>query len=659
MSRTHKTKLGSKLSNLKSFLKKALDTPPSTPNTNLQITPNTNLLGDILTLNLKDYHTLLTLLNASLTGTTNDDELLLENLIQLLSKLPADLERNQLTDALLTKLWTSLNHPPVLSVGNAFRYRSADGSGNNINYPLLGAANTPYARTCPAKRIQPLNLPDPSDIFDSLMARQDKSFKPHPQGFSSMFFYLATIIIHDLFQTSSEDSTINLTSSYADLSPLYGRNQEEQLAVRLGRDGLLKQDCFSSRRILEFPPGCAVFLILFNRFHNYVVGELARINEGDRFTERGFMDDEKRYDEELFQTGRLIVCGLYGNIILNDYVKTILALNRVESEWNLDPRRDGGRETFLSRPAPWGVGNQISVEFNLIYRWHGTISLRDEEWTEKRFKEMLGGKEVGEATIGEVLKGIGKFEMGLDDDPLKRRFGDLKRDPVSKRFDDGKLVEILRESIEDPAGGFGSRTVPKVLKSVEVLGIMQARKWGVAGLNEFRLFMGLNRHERFEDINPDEEVVRELKRLYGEDGVDDVELYPGLMVEKTKEAMNPGSGLCVGYTVSRAILSDAVALIRGDRLFTGDYTPGHLTNWGFNEVGSNKNVSRGHVMYKLILNAFSGGSSWFEENSVYAHFPFVLPEENKKIFEGLGIAERYSWRRPGEGLQEKGGKVIV
>jgi linoleate 8R-lipoxygenase/9,12-octadecadienoate 8-hydroperoxide 8R-isomerase/linoleate 8R-lipoxygenase/9,12-octadecadienoate 8-hydroperoxide 8S-isomerase len=73
-----------------------------------------------------------------------------------------------------------------------------------------------------------------------------------------------------------KDSNINLTSSYLDLSPLYGRNWEEQKAMRTFKDGLIKPDCFSSKRILGFPPGCGVFLIMFNRFHNYVVTQLAR-----------------------------------------------------------------------------------------------------------------------------------------------------------------------------------------------------------------------------------------------------------------------------------------------------------------------------------------------------------------------------------------------
>lgn len=48
-------------------------------------------------------------------------------------------------------------------------------------------------------------------------------------------------------------------------------------------------------------------------------------------------------------------------------------------------------------------------------------------------------------------------------------------------------------------------------------------------------------------------------------------------------------------------------------------------------------------MYKLIFRAFP---LHFEQNSVYAHFPFVAPAENKSILTKLGTADNYSWAPP-------------
>jgi hypothetical protein len=68
-----------------------------------------------------------------------------------------------------------------------------------------------------------------------------------------------------------------------DLAPLYGSSKAELDSVRAFVDGQLKPDCFAEERVLGFPPGVSVLLICFNRFHNYVVRQLAAINEGGRF----------------------------------------------------------------------------------------------------------------------------------------------------------------------------------------------------------------------------------------------------------------------------------------------------------------------------------------------------------------------------------------
>jgi len=91
-------------------------------------------------------------------------------------------------------------------------------------------------------------------------------------------------------------------------------------------------------------------------------------------------------------------------------------------------------------------------------------------------------------------------------------------------------------------GAFGANTVPEILKPIEVLGILQARKWQVASLNEFRAFFNLKKHKTFEDINPDPYVANTLRKLY--DHPDMVEMYPGMFLEDTKPRMDPGMGLC-------------------------------------------------------------------------------------------------------------------
>jgi len=105
--------------------------------------------------------------------------------------------------------------------------------------------------------------------------------------------------------------------------------------------------------------------------------------------------------------------------------------------------------------------------------------------------------------------------------------------------------------------------------------MIQARKWGLGTLNEFRKFFGLKPHDTFESINKDPVVCDQLRRLY--EHPDYVEMYPGIVAEEAKEPMVPGVGIAPTFTISRAILSDAVCLVRGDRFYTVDYHAKNLT----------------------------------------------------------------------------------
>lgn len=105
--------------------------------------------------------------------------------------------------------------------------------------------------------------------------------------------------------------------------------------------------------------------------------------------------------------------------------------------------------------------------------------------------------------------------------------------------------------------------------------MMQARRWGLATLNEFRRFFGLKPHETFESINSNPEVADQLRHLY--EHPDLVEMYPGIVAEEAKVPMVPGVGIAPTFTISRAILSDAVCLVRGDRFYTVDCHPKNLT----------------------------------------------------------------------------------
>ncbi|TKA62848.1 hypothetical protein B0A49_11568 [Cryomyces minteri] len=603
------------------------------------------IVRDADVMGIQDYGTLVKMAKDKFTGAAMDDkEYLMEGLIRVAAKLPmGDKVDTRITDTFITQLWDDLQHPPQSMLGEKYQYRQADGSYNSLIHPMLGAAHTPYARTAKPVLIRP-PPPDPAVLFDSLMAREKP--EPHPNRISSMLFYLASIIIHDLFRTDHDDFAMSNTSSYLDFSPLYGSDEKEQKTMRTFSDGKIKPDCFSETRLLNFPPGVGCLLIMFNRFHNYMVEQLALINENGQFTKpvkgappHPHVKTLEQYDEDLFQTGRLITCGLYVNIILIDYVRTILNLNKTDDNWQLNPR------AVIPNGPPLGVGNQVSAEFNLVYRWHSAVSDRDDKWTQEAVKRMFLPEHIDPDTLpmSDLLKKLDEVQKKQEgQDPLERNFAGLKRNDRDRKFNDDDLVKILTDGIRDPANAFGARKVPTVMRSIEILGIRQARAWNVASLNEFRQRFGLKPHRKFTDINSDKTVAEQLMRLY--DHPDNVELYPGLVVEEAKKPSIPGAGLTPGFTISRAVLSDATALVRGDRFYTIDFHPKKLTNFGYKEVDFDLAIDNGCVFYKLFLRAFP---NHFQHNSVYPHYPLTVPDEMEKVLRTLKKVDKYNFDLPG------------
>lgn len=526
------------------------------------------------------------------------------------------------------------------------QYRMPDGSCNNILEPNLGRAGTPYAKTVRADKALHGAKPDASLLFDLLMARDDVNFKENEAGISSMFFYHASIIIHDIFRTSRTDMNKSDTSSYLDLAPLYGSSLKDQLEIRTMKEGRLKPDTFHEKRLLGQPAGVNVMLVLYSRFHNYVADILLKINENGRFTlacgPEASEEDRARalakQDHDLFNTARLIVGGMYINICLHDYLRAITNTHSTSSDWTLDPRVDIGKQ-FDGEGTPRGVGNQVSVEFNLLYRFHSCISKKDERWINDFFLKLFPNRtaeNLDQVSMRELGEALQDFEKGIPKDPSQRTFDGLKRQ-ADGTFKNDDLVRILKEAMEDPAGVFGSRTIPKALKIVEVLAINQARRWQVGSLNEFRTFFGLKRHEKFTDINKNPEIADILERLYTDP--DMVELYPGLMIENFKPVRSAGSGICPTYSLGRAVLSDAITLVRSDRFNTLDYNIANLTAWGFNEVKQDPKTLGGSMLYKLIQRGLPG---WFPFNSVAVMQPMYTKKANIQIAKKLGTIDQFT-----------------
>ncbi|EPS36543.1 hypothetical protein H072_9903 [Dactylellina haptotyla CBS 200.50] len=682
--------------------------------------------------------------------------------------------------------WSAMLHPPLSYLGDAFQFRAVDGRFNSVLHPHLGQAGTPYAKTVPAKARLLGAQPDPGDIFDRLMARELDGPRTSGSGLSVMLIYHATIIIHDIFRTNDRDKNISDSSSYLDLSPLYGYDEETHAKVRTGKLGLLHPDTFAEDRLLRQPPGVCTYLVMFNRYHNYAARQLLRINENGKFsvpskyssedpdealeryqdfyweikdfalryiqnntlaenqkqdtdefrnklfkarTERMILLRKEEYeefaaaaakepaelakfqewvarqpnkedinvrdygvfetrfraehkaawkklDDDLFGTARLITCGLYINISIHDYLRALMGFHQWNTTFTLDPRLEVDKKDGKEGLAR-GIGNQVSVEFNLLYRFHCAIGKGDEIWMNTLLRKRYGTKlmELREAkdVDGNIIEDVNDLDKwdprtltsdqynrvtallikdGYKElaahpetkEPKKKVFWDLdvekmKRDPITNQFDDDKLIEILTTKMEEPISQFGPRNVPRALKAVEVAGILQARKWEIGTLNDFREFFGMKRHENFESVSRDPAVKQALQDLY--EDVDKVEFYPGVFCEGGKGAQardcDPGPQL-TNSTLWSAIFSDAVTLVRSDRFYTVDWNTNSLTTWGMKEVTADNDTFKSSVFHRLLQRAFP---DWYEANSVRFFHPFYTTATNMKYAQQQGYGEAF------------------
>ncbi|KAH9475928.1 Linoleate 10R-lipoxygenase [Psilocybe cubensis] len=588
----------------------------------------------------------------------DDRQLLLERILTAMSRLQKFDISKTMQNKVIKLLYDDLPHPPSGYIAEfrpqvqsnvslprqgyvKYAYRAADASNYNPLQPGIGKAGSPYARSVPSTKAAPRSaLPDAGLVFDTLLKR-DK-FVEHPGGISAMFFAFADLVIHSIFNTNHTDWTVNDASSYLDLSVLYGSNDRQVQSVRRNDgSGKLLDDVFADGRLLLMPPASCALLILLNRNHNFIAQKILDINENGNLM-KPYPEDaapKQAQDEEIFQRARMVNCGFFMQIILGDYVGAILGLVRDGSDWRLDPLmpiRDSDHQL-----VPTGQGNVVSVEFNLLYRWHATLSQPDTTYTTNTFNKLFDGADPKDITVQTFKQAAHKYLIPPAN-VQEWTFGGLKRGK-DNRFEDADLANVLHNATEARAGAFKARGIPEALRIIEVMGIEQSRSWGTCSLNEFRKFLGLKPYSTFEEWNPDPEIHRAAASLYRD--IDNLELHVGLQAEETK-LPGEGAGLCPGYTISRAILADAVSLTRGDRFMTVDFTPFNLTSWGYQDCQyDHEDGSYGGLLTKLLFRTLP---DYYPRGSAYAHFPFLVPSFMKENLEKTNptLAPKYNWTRP-------------
>lgn len=185
-------------------------------------------------------------------------------------------------------------------------------------------------------------------------------------------------------------------------------------------------------------------------------------------------------DDRLFETARNVNIAILLRLIVEEYINHLADLPI---------------KFFVDRSFPerrrWYRTNRISIEFNLLYRWHSLV-------------------------------------------PDTYVLGQGSRPPVDFRFNNALLEQfgvehVIWEASRQHAGRICLRNTPSFLLEAERAALSLARTHRVRSYNEYRERFGLPVCTTFEELTDDPAIAAHLRALYG--AVDRVELVVGLFAE--------------------------------------------------------------------------------------------------------------------------------
>ena len=245
-------------------------------------------------------------------------------------------------------------------------------------------------------------------------------------------------------------------------------------------------------------------------------------------------------DDWLFETARNINIVKYLKVLIEDYLNHIGGeLFRIRLE-----------QGFAYR-CLWYRANRISIEFNLLDRWHSLVP--DRVW---------------------IWDAQGKPDF-LDNEQFRFNNAIIERDGIEK---------IIDAASRQPAGLVGLHNTPPFLIEAEKKSIHFARQFRLAPFNAYRRRWKLERYSTFlEMTGGDAELAGELAGLYpdrkGVCGVDRVEFTVGLFAEaRAKNAVLP-------TLLSLMVASDAFShALTNPLLAAYVFGQGALTDFGMMEL---------------------------------------------------------------------------
>ena len=503
-------------------------------------------------------------------------------------------------------------------------FRTADGSWNNLSDPMEGAAGTRFPRNVANASIKPetgdtLMTPNPrevsrmfltrgeemkevpflnllavswinfqnhdwvhhgepllNEVHEIPLAEDDPARKKHWQ--TKMFVGRTQADPTRMPNVERTPVTyINEVTHWWDGSQIYGSDQETLDGLRTGIDGKLRLDEAGNLPLdgkgiertgftRNWWVGLTMLHTLFAREHNAICDRL-----------KGAYPQWD--DARLFNVARLVNAAVMAKIHSVEWTPAILPNRGLDSGLNANwyglftMLRDGrNRKTVadinLRNPELGGVvGNPINKhgqpyglteEFVEVYRLHSLLP------------ESIRVRSVGDPDAVEEVPFVETRQAGSGKLTVRKSMADL----------------FYSFGIQHP-GQLVLNNYPDFMRELSIPGnplfdmgavdILRARERGVPRYNEFRRQLGLNPIRRFEDLTDDQEQVRKLKDVYG-DQPGDVEKLD-LMIGTLAEGHRP-TGFGFGETMFQIFILNATRRLQADRFYTDNYNEQTYTREG-------------------------------------------------------------------------------
>lgn len=496
------------------------------------------------------------------------------------------------------------------------RFRTFDGTYNDLRYPEMGKANARFGRNFPLDRVYPdtahLMTPSPRTISRQLLTRQ--TFQP-VEVLNLLAAAWVQFQVHDWFvhkqgeernsheipldeddpwphgamrvrPTGAESSGngrpptyANLNSHWWDASQVYGDTETKAQKLRTGFDGKMK---IGDSALLPLDTE-GVELTGFR--DNWWIGlsmlHALFVSEHNAICDRLKLDYPSWGDEELFQQGRLINAALIAKIHTVEWTPAILPHPTLQTAMDINWEGVTGedlQEVFLflneseilggimgSPTDHHGVPYSLTEEFVAVYRMHPLMP------DEFHFHSIATGRALGTHTLPEVSLGNTRNIM--------------------ERYD---LRDLLYSFGIAHPGALRLHNYPRHLQSLQLpngryidlaaVDILRDRERGVPRYNEFRELLRMDRAKSFEELTDDPVLAAQIKAVYGGD-IDQVDLMVGMFAEPLIE------GFGFSETAFRIFILMASRRLKSDRFFTSDFTEERYTKPGLQWIRDNTMVT--------------------------------------------------------------------